>query len=180
MTLDKGTQSYPKILQVSPQAQNVTPEKDECFLATAALNWDEPTIDATPASLKRLLELQANGKKPRNALITAALASTFSARDDEFQREIEQLTDSNIRAMWTPTASNFFSRVAVPYLDKLFDQLIPLDEDDERRKAFHKLKKGEKAKELGDLFSNAGVQESYQLSRDTIKAIDAWLPEEML
>ena len=57
--------------------------------------------------------------------------------------------------------------------------LLDLDQDDEPRATFTKLKKGQKAKELEGLFADASVQEALGLSRAQIAKIDAWLPPEI-
>ena len=90
-----------------------------------------------------------------------------------------ELTGASIRKVWTPDAATYFSRLSVGALEALWAELLDLDQDDEQRATFAKLKKGQKAKELESLFADASVQEAFGLSRDQITKIDTWLPPEI-
>lgn len=118
------------------------------------------------------------GKKHRNGLLATHMARALDLHSD-FSRALEAEAAPDIRAIWTPTRANFFGRIRADYLDRIWSDMLGLEDNDERRETFAKLKKAGKAEALEALFSDAGVQESHGLSRDQIAAIDAWLPEEM-
>lgn len=127
-------------------------------------------------------EFQAKGKKHRNTVLTHGLARSINGLEMGSELTLalrDTLLTHDVRKLWTPTAANFFSRVRVDYLDRIWAELLGLDDDDARRAEFARLKKGEKAKELEALFSDASVQEAHGLSRAQVAAIDAWLPKGM-
>jgi ParB family chromosome partitioning protein len=105
--------------------------------------------------LARLLDLPDHGD--------GALAAHF-----------DQSTKVNVRAVWTPTAENFFKRVPGAYLDALWCEMTGTDPESAEARAFAKAKKGEKAARLETLFDPATELAPEQRAR-----VAAWLPPEM-
>lgn len=121
------------------------------------------------------------GKAQRNATLAAALARSLISRgvvEDGLQAEIEAAVKSDPRSIWTPGVA-FFKRCPAPWLDRLFDSLTGLDQDDPNRTTFHAANRATKARTLADLFGGHEAREALGLSRDQGRAIDAWLPAEM-
>ena len=137
------------------------------------LKAPESTDDMTA---KAFLAFQAMGKKHRNEQLTHALARLLSPGRESLAHHLNALTEVDARAIWTPTAKNFFGRVRGPYLDKIADALLH-DADADRLAAFHAMKVKHKARELDGLFNDASVREAWGLSREQAARLDAWLPE---
>ena len=175
--LSQGTRHYPRIFNINPGYTNITPSIDDGLLQSKRLA--NPVDDESPASQAAFDAFQKRGKKRRNELLTTSIVRQLNHRRDGFLDTIEDLAGANIRAIWTPTTANFFGRIKGPGLDVLYVQLLQPDGDCPHHAAFAKLKVKEKARELGDLFSDASVQEAYGLNRETISRLDTWLPPEM-
>ena len=121
------------------------------------------------------------GVKHRTTVLIQALVRTMN---QPFGSPINlaMMTQLGIspRAIWTPTAENFFKACRSELLDSIWRKLvIQDDEDDSEMQRFAKLKVGEKRAELESLFNDASTQEALLLTRDQIAAIDAWLPDEI-
>ena len=130
------------------------------------------------ASWEGFQAFRDKGKKHRNEVLARHLARAVNAlTTNSFVSELEREFSPGLRPAWTPTAANFFNRVRTDYLDRIWADLLELDDGDERLATFAKQSRGQKAKDLEDLFSNAGAQEAHGLSRDQVKRIDAWVPE---
>ena len=125
---------------------------------------------------KAFLAFQSQGKKHRNEQLTHALARLLSPGRESLAHHLNAVTEVDARAIWTPTAKNFFGRVRGPHLDGIVDALLH-DADADRLDAFRKMKVKDKAKELDGLFNDASVREAWGLSRDQVARLDAWLPE---
>ncbi|WP_164885776.1 ParB/RepB/Spo0J family partition protein [Paenirhodobacter populi] len=82
------------------------------------------------------------------------------------------------RDVWTPTASGFWLRCTAGFIDRTFAELTGLPEDDERIKAFNRLKKGEKVAEMERLFNESAYQSAMDLREEQIEAIKTWMPNE--
>ena len=175
--------SYRGALAVTFESPSIAPTVEEGTHIDARLTDvpSGPSFEATPTP-GGFSEFQDKGKKHRNTVLTHRLARSINAASTGaplLQFLQAEMGAQRIRKIWTPTASNFFSRVRADYLDRIWAELLELDETDERRGEFARLKKGEKAKELQALFEDASVQEAHGLSRAQIAAIDAWVPEGM-
>ena len=92
---------------------------------------------------------------------------------------VDKTVDTSIREVWTPTAENFFSRVGGPYLNQLWADLLELAADHPTVTTFAKLKKGEKADKLGNLFGDEATRSALGLTDEQQARIAAWLPEDM-
>lgn len=105
------------------------------------------------------------------------LARAFMRTDGPIVDAIHARRPINARTLWTPNATNFFSRVSAGYLDALWRELVP--DEGSRHDGFASLPKKEKAKELDRLFSDWSFREALGLSREVNSRIDAWLPEDL-
>ncbi|WP_412550562.1 ParB/RepB/Spo0J family partition protein [Shimia sp. MIT910701] len=178
--IENGARAWKRPLGVTLDQPTLRPEKDSNCHIDARLeaveneDWDaEFTLDALKA-------FQDKGKKHRNAIIAAGLARTLVPTTANKTGEvIAELAPPDIRKYWTPDADNYFGRLRADLLPAIWAELLDLEDNDERLAEFTKLKRKEKAAELGALFSDASVQEAHGLSRDQIARIDKWLPPEM-
>ncbi|WP_306116229.1 ParB/RepB/Spo0J family partition protein [Roseovarius sp. MMSF_3305] len=107
------------------------------------------------------------------------LASQFKGGDEKLQALVAKTTKPNTREVWTPTAANFFGRVGGPYMVEIWRDLLELAEDHPTVTTFAKLKKGEKAKKLEDLFTQSDLRSALGVTEAQAAKIDAWLPEGM-
>lgn len=135
-------------------------------------------IEPQKMNLDGFLAFQAKGKKHRNTILAQQIACQIDPGASDLDQHLNRLTAVEVRKIWTPTTQNFFGRMRHNHLDPIWNELFA-GHDEDRDAAWANMKVKEKAKELGDLFSNAEVQEAYGLSRDQVAAIDAWVPQEM-
>ncbi|WP_243612962.1 ParB/RepB/Spo0J family partition protein [Shimia aestuarii] len=177
--IESGVSTWSAPLDVKLGKTAIEPEKSSNTTIDGRLVAVEETDHDAKFSAEQLHEFQLKGKKHRNAILAAGLARAITAPGFTVSRDLLDLVEIDIRKLWTPDAENFFSRIRPDLLDGIWADLLELEDDDERRADFAKLKRAQKAKELEDLFSNASVQEAHGLSRDQVARIDAWLPEEM-
>lgn len=178
LTLSGQLSPWSRPLALSPTAQNLTPSKPaETVIADRlkeALHDGHGSLALTMATLQAI---QDGGKKDRNAAITAGLVRTFCRERDDFADELAVMIGADVRKVWTPTATNYFSRVPGPMLDRIMAELVPDDLYD--ADAFRGLKKADKAKQLHELFNSHDTREALGLSREANARIDAWLPAEL-
>ncbi|MBL3704591.1 chromosome partitioning protein ParB [Sulfitobacter sp. BDSS02] len=183
--LERGAPGYSNPFAITLTDQKITGEKDDAWpvdqrLAETRNGANLGTSNSTAAD--DFAAFTAKGKKHRNTVLTRHITRTLNTPN--FDRGglgpmIFELTGASIRKVWTPDAATYFSRLSVGALEALWAELLDLDQDDERRAIFAKLKKGEKAKELESLFADASLQEALGLSRAQIVKIDAWSPPEI-
>ncbi|MCA0869285.1 hypothetical protein LCL97_00465 [Seohaeicola saemankumensis] len=119
------------------------------------------------------------GRDKVRADLTGRLAALLDVGDDKLGALIDKEAKTGIRAVWTPTGSNFFKRVSGGYLDDLHRDLLGLKPEHPTVTTFAKLKKGEKAERLEKLFGDAEFRKAHSLTEAQVKRIDAWLPDEM-
>ncbi|MEP5728110.1 MAG: ParB N-terminal domain-containing protein [Sulfitobacter sp.] len=163
-------------MNIQRTEQKIAPSEPAGITTTAQLSAKTEITGPTP--VEQFAAFQAMGKKHRNTVLSRNLARAINApMHRDFGRHIMAEADAKMRKVWTPTAANFFSSCSVAMLDGLWAQLLELEDDDVRRGEFARLKKGEKAKQLEALMSDASVQEAHGLSRAQIKALDAWVPD---
>lgn len=171
-----GPGRKPFAIDTAPPA--ILPEKSSGLLADARLTEVDLGPDWQADVSRAAFEaFRARGRKHRNVILSAALARLIHA--SEMWQVIWHLVTPDVRAIWTPDAANLFSAMRTDALDALWADLVQLDEDAPELADFRKLKKGEKAKQLEALFSDASVREALGLSRAQNARIDAWLPEAM-
>ncbi|MEP3328922.1 ParB N-terminal domain-containing protein [Sedimentitalea sp.] len=111
--------------------------------------------------------------------LTRFLAAQYRGGDEKLTTLVDKETEPSIREVWTPTAENFFKRVGGPYLNDLWRELLELAEDHPTATTFAKLKKGEKADKLQDLFSDAATRSALGVTDAQAARIAAWVPEGM-
>jgi ParB family chromosome partitioning protein len=117
------------------------------------------------------------GKKVRNGEITAFLARRFTTQRPEFMAEIMEEIGADMRAIWTPSATNCFKRLKGWQLDDLYRELLDLHMDTDMYRAFSKSKKGEKVEAMHKLFNDPEHQTALGVTTDQKARIDAWVPE---
>lgn len=105
------------------------------------------------------------------------LAAQYRGGDEKLEAMVAKETQPDIRAVWTPTAANFFSRVGGPYLNALWCDLLELAGDHPTVTTFAKLKKKEKAEKLEALFGDADLRSALGVTEVQAARIDAWVPE---
>lgn len=178
--IENGARSWKRPLGVTLDQPTIRPEKDSnCHINPRLEAVEKEDWDAE-FSLNALRAFQDKGKKHRNAIIAAGLARTLvTTTANNTGAVISELAPPNIRKYWTPDADNYFSRLRADLLPPIWAELLELEDDDERLTEFTKLKRKEKASELGALLSDASVQEAHGLSRDQVARIDKWLPAEL-
>lgn len=181
--MERGAPSYSSPFAISLTDQPITPEAEGSWHIDARLNdsanSDHNFNEDTAATFKAF---QAKGKKHRNQVIARGLTRALQIPDGQMAAlgaVMAEFAGVDIRKAWTPDAPTYFSRLSAPAMETLWAELLEADADDERVAAFGKLKKGQKARELADLFENAEVQETLGLTRDQIATIDTWLPTEL-
>lgn len=167
------TFGYDRPLQVSVEPQPATPEKQDGLIEDA--RFARPEGMEMRGTANALAAFRAKGKSHRNKVITLALARAMRRSPPDLFQTIATEVQPDIRAIWTPTASNYLGRVPVAQLDRLWSELV----GDLSELAFAPLKKAEKAKHLERLFNDLSYREALGLSRAQNAVIDAWLPEDM-
>ncbi|MFC3615623.1 ParB/RepB/Spo0J family partition protein [Lutimaribacter marinistellae] len=139
-----------------------------------------PPTDPWAVDLVRAFRaFRKRGREKVRADLTRQLAALLTISDDKLGALIDKEAKTGIRAIWTPTADNFFKRVSGGYLDDLHRDLLGLKPEHPTTTTFAKLKKGEKAERLEKLFGNAEFRKAHSLTEAQVKRIDAWLPDEM-
>jgi ParB family chromosome partitioning protein len=179
LTLTAEVYPWHRPLALDPKSHTLTPSKPEGAIIDSRLAdaIPEPVDSRNELSIDMLRALQAEGKKARNAAITAALASTFHQAQSDFGRALAGIIGANARKVWTPNAENYFKRLPMGMLDVIWADLVPPDRGDHA--AFRDLKKAGKAKQLDQLFNSDDFREALGLSREMNAAIDSWLPEDL-
>ncbi len=107
------------------------------------------------------------------------LSSLYRGGSEELMALVDKETAPSIRAVWSPTAANFFGRVGGPYLNELWRDLLDLQEEHPTATSFAKLKKGEKAEMLEALFSDPAIRAARGVTEAQEARIAAWLPAGM-
>jgi ParB family chromosome partitioning protein len=124
-------------------------------------------------------EFRKKGKEFIEGELIRHLAALLQGSKKDMNDLIDREVKTDIRAVWTPTAENFFKRVGGPYLNDLWCELLDLKADDTKAKAFANLKKGDKAKELEKLFSDPEARKAQGVTKKQAAKIAKWLPEGM-
>lgn len=117
------------------------------------------------------------GKKYRDAELTRQLSKLLTGGDDGFETFLGGKSDAGIRKIWTPTAENLFKRISGPMMESIYCGLLDFAPADEKAKTFAKLKKGEKADALENLFSEPTKQKLLGVTQDQKARIDSWVPD---
>jgi ParB family chromosome partitioning protein len=120
---------------------------------------------------------RATGKKQRNAQITQSFARALQTQKPDFMAVIEAEAGADIRAIWTPTATNCFKRLNGAQLDALFMGFLDLTPTDAAYKFFAASKKGAKVEDMHKLFHDSEVQLAREVTAEQKARIDAWVPD---
>lgn len=181
VSLTANVYAWHRPLAIGPTVQTLDPSKPDGTTVSDrlrdAVSDGRQIGDRRDLSPADLAEVQAMGKKTRNAAITAALAAIFCRHDGEFVDHLAARIGANVRKIWTPTAEGYFSRLPVAMLDRIWAELVP--DGTVSHDAFARQKKAEKARDLDQLFNSADYREALGLDRATCQRIDQWLPAEL-
>jgi ParB family chromosome partitioning protein len=143
--------------------------------------WDKPERHVAPAAMAEAFAVfQGEGKKARNAVLTAGIARTlpYDAEGAAFFAHVETLSGARIRDVWTPTADGFFSRVSADALTDLLADLLDAGPQDRRIKTFRALRKTEKAAAMERLFLDGTYQHVLGVSPEQSRRIADWVPSD--
>lgn len=135
--------------------------------------WDFDRVRAFRAFRKK-------GAKHTAGELVRHLAALLSVSDAKLGALVDAEAKTDIRAVWTPTAENFFARVSGAYLETLWRDLLGVAPDHPSATSFVKLRKGEKAARLESLFSDPDTRASLALTPEQEARVAAWFPAEAL
>ena len=144
---------------------------------TTPTEWDGDAFDRDLA--KAFRKFRKKGDDHVQAELIRHLAGLLSGGDKTLKALIDKEVKTDIRAVWTPTFDNFFSRIAGPYLNDIWCTVLGLKEGNYQVNTFESLKVGEKRKKLDALFNDPETREAMKLSKAVEKRIATWLPEGM-
>lgn len=145
---------------------------------TTPTEWDGDAFDRDLA--KEFRAFRKKGSDHIQAELTRHLATLLSGGDKKLKALIDKEVKTDIRAVWTPTFDNFFSRIAGPYLNEIWAKVLGLKPGNCQLNTFESLKVGDKRKKLHALFNEPETREAMKLSKAVEKRIATWLPEGMV
>ncbi|WP_299668621.1 ParB/RepB/Spo0J family partition protein [uncultured Ruegeria sp.] len=145
---------------------------------TTPTEWDGDAFDRDLA--KAFRKFRKKGGDHVQAELIRQLAGLLSGGDKKLKTLIDKEVKTDIRAVWTPTFDNFFSRIAGPYLNDIWSTVLGLKEGNYQLNTFESLKVGEKRKKLDALFNDPETREAMKLSKAVEKRIATWVPEGMV
>jgi hypothetical protein len=117
------------------------------------------------------------GKARVRGELAQYLAQLLDLPDSALGRLIDKEAKTAIRAIWTPTAENFFIRVRGAYLDALWREMLGLPDTHPTATTFARLKKRAKAETLEALFADPAEQDRRGCDAAAKARIAQWLPE---
>lgn len=173
-----GLSPYSPPLAITINAPRNRPEKPEGTQDVPSLVAPQTDYRADPTP-ERFTAFRAQEDAERYRALNWALARAYARPTGEIADWLAKQVQPNVRALWSPTAAGFLSRVSGSYLDRLWAELVPPSDVDPAHATFRGLSKKDKAKRLDALFNDMSTREAMGLSRDQNAAIDAWLPEEL-
>ncbi|MFA3918840.1 ParB/RepB/Spo0J family partition protein [Ruegeria hyattellae] len=144
---------------------------------TTPTEWGGDAFERDLAKAFRVF--RKNGDDHVQAELIRHLAALLSGGDKTLKALIDKEVKTDIRAVWTPTFENFFSRIAGPYLNDIWRTVLGLKTGNSQVTSFESLKVGEKRKKLDALFNDPDTRAAMQLSKPAKKRIATWLPEGM-
>ncbi|WP_435171577.1 ParB/RepB/Spo0J family partition protein [Falsirhodobacter sp. 1013] len=170
---------YHSILDIRTGTPSIVPTQEEGLKLDPRLNQRATSrnIDLGGA----FAAFRAKGQKHRNAALTEAVARTLNYGCGGYDatplfERLEDESGASIRAVWTPTAANFFGRVSGGTLDDLFKDLLEQDEDSPAFKSFRSLKKGAKAEAMEAIFADPKGSE-WPVTDAQAAKIAEWVPD---
>ncbi len=173
-----------RIMAVRPERQRIDPVEAEGFTRDPRLRDGPSRFGDGGIPLADFLAFRAHGPEHRNTVLTEAFARTLCYNAGPSGRggaaalfeEIERESGASVRAVWRPTAANFFGRVSAAYLDDLFKTLLERDDADQGFRTWKAMKKGEKAQAMERIF-NEPEQDVWTVTTEQRARIDAWVPD---
>ncbi|MEM6886975.1 MAG: ParB/RepB/Spo0J family partition protein [Pseudomonadota bacterium] len=145
---------------------------------TTPTKWDGDAFERDLA--KAFRKFRKKGDDHVQSELIRHLAALLSGGDKTLKALIDKEVKTDIRAVWTPTFDNFFSRIAGPYLNDIWKTVLGLKEGNYQVNTFESLKVGEKRKKLDALFNDPETREAMKLSKAVEKRIATWVPEGMV
>lgn len=149
--------AWHSILDIRTGRPSIVPTQEDGLAVDDRLmqRADRRVIDMNTA----FADFRAKGQKHRNAALTEAVARTLNYACGGYDSaslfdRLEDESGASIRAVWTPTAANFFGRVSGATLDGLFKDLLEPDDEGPAFKSFRSLKKGAKAEAMEAIFAD--------------------------
>jgi ParB family chromosome partitioning protein len=144
---------------------------------TTPTEWKGDSFDRDFA--KEFRAFRKKGDDHVQSELIRHLAALLSGGDKKLKTLIDKEVQTDIRAVWTPNFDNFFSRIAGPYLNDIWNTVLGLKKTQPQAISFESLKVGKKREKLDALFNNPETREAMKLSKAALKRIDTWLPEGM-
>jgi ParB family transcriptional regulator, chromosome partitioning protein len=157
-----------------------SPDKETGYVLDPRLSKPKATLkDPHKSDLARgFRAFRKQGAQKIRAGLTRQLAALLDVEDEKLGALIDKEIKTSIRSVWTPNAENFFSRVRGPMLDDLHQDLLGLKPSHPSVTTFARLKKGEKATRLEQLFGDTEFRKAHALTDKQLAHIDAWVPEQ--
>ncbi|WP_435170314.1 ParB/RepB/Spo0J family partition protein [Falsirhodobacter sp. 1013] len=170
---------YHNILDVRTGTPSIVPTQEEGLELDPRLNQRATTRNINLGGA--FAEFRAKGQKHRNAALTEAVARTLNYDCGGYDatplfERLEDEAGASIRAVWTPTAANFFGRVSGGTLDDLFKDLLEQDDESPAFKSFRSLKKGAKAEAMEAIFADPKGSE-WPVTDAQAAKIAEWVPD---
>lgn len=165
-------------LAVTTTRTQNTPAVTDGVTIPARLQQPDPRPTRNAVTPEAFAIFRAIPERDRMRNLMAALARAYARDTGLLSVSLAQALRPDARAIWTPTAANFFNRCPVPYLIRLWAELVPADQEDAHF-VFGAAQKKAKAQLLHRLFNDLDYREALGLSRAQTTAIDTWLPEDL-
>jgi ParB family chromosome partitioning protein len=177
-----GKMEYARAFGLSQDHVSNHPSTETGFALDARLTPDEPEdFNYAKRDLgKDFAKFRKQGDAKIMDQLHAALTNLLSVNDSKLGAMIDKAIKKNTRDVFTPTAENFFKRVNAAFLQDLWSDLLGLKADHPTITSFAKLKKGEKADKLEQLFADPETRKALKLTKAQEKRIATWLPEGMI
>lgn len=165
-------------LAVTTTRTQNTPAVTDGVTIPARLQQPDPSPTRNAVTPEAFAIFRAIPERDRMRNLMAALARAYARDTGLLSVSLAQALRPDARAIWTPTAANFFNRCPAPYLNRLWAELVPADQEDAHF-VFGAAQKKAKAQLLHRLFNDLDYREALGLSRAQTTAIDTWLPEDL-
>jgi ParB family chromosome partitioning protein len=165
-------------LAVTTTRTQNTPAVTDGVNIPARLQQPDPSPTRNAVTPEAFAIFRAIPERDRMRSLMSALARSYARDTGLLSVSLAQTLRPNARAIWTPTAANFFNRCPAPYLNRLWAELVPADQEDAHF-VFGAAQKKAKAQLLHRLFNDLDYREALKLSRAQTTAIDTWLPEDL-
>lgn len=174
-----GMTGYGTVIDVTPGTPNNAPSTETGFGVDKRLTKanSHPSDRWNVDLPKAFAAFKKKGKKFRDVELTRQLSKLLTGADEAFGAVLRDKSNADIRKVWTPTAENLFKRISGPMLEGIYGDLLDLNPADDRAKTFSKLKKGDKASALEDLFSDLTKQKILAVTPEQKARIDTWVPD---